>query len=64
MKENGAPAGIRIRVLGSKGRDDGPDYTTGAQAHRGGRGLILIACRAAQPPHRTKRASDRQRTGQ
>ena len=26
----GAPAGIRTRVFGSKGRNDWPDYTTGA----------------------------------
>ena len=25
-----APAGIRTRVFGSKGRNDWPDYTTGA----------------------------------
>ena len=25
-----APAGIRTRVTGSKGRNDWPDYTTGA----------------------------------
>jgi hypothetical protein len=29
-KEYGAPAGIRTRVFGSKGRNDWPDYTTGA----------------------------------
>ena len=29
-KKFGAPAGIRTRVFGSKGRNDWPDYTTGA----------------------------------
>ena len=27
----GAPIGIRTRVFGSKGRNDWPDYTIGAQ---------------------------------
>lgn len=30
-KNLGAPAGIRTRVFGSKGRNDWPDYTTGAR---------------------------------
>ena len=29
-KFKNAPAGIRTRVFGSKGRNDWPDYTTGA----------------------------------
>ena len=29
-----APAGIRTRVFGSKGRNDWPDYTTGAYIYK------------------------------
>ena len=29
-----APAGIRTRVFGSKGRNDWPDYTTGAYKYK------------------------------
>ena len=30
LYEKSAPVGIRTRVAGSKGRNDWPDYTTGA----------------------------------
>ena len=30
QKNNNAPAGIRTRVFASRGRNDWPDYTTGA----------------------------------
>ena len=34
LKFLNAPAGIRTRVFGSKGRNDWPDYTTGAYLHK------------------------------